>query len=111
MKDYLFVYGLFRDSAKPLLGEYYSCGRASVHGDIYKVNEFYPGFKIGGKSIVWGEVILIDKEILPKLDEFEGEEYERQKVKTSTDLTCWVYVYKGDCSNFKKIKAGDWLLR
>lgn len=111
MKDYLFVYGLFRDSAKPLLGDYFSCGRASVPGDIYKVNEFYPGYKVGNKSHVWGEVILIDQKVLPKLDEFEGEEFERQRIKTSTDLLCWVYVYRGDCTSFKKIKAGDWLLR
>lgn len=111
MKVYLFVYGLFRDSAKPLLGEYFSCGKASIDGEIYKVNEFYPGLKKSKKSIVWGEVILIDDSVIPKLDEFEGDEFERQLVKTSTDLTCWVYIYKGDCSGFKKIKAGDWMLR
>lgn len=111
MKVYLFVYGMFRDSAKPLLGELFSCGRASVDGEIYKVNDFYPGFKRNSKSKVWGEVFLIDEDLFPKLDEFEGEEFERKKIVTSTDLNCWIYEYKEDCSKFKKIKSGDWLLR
>lgn len=111
MKTYLFVYGLFRDQARPLLGEYVNCGRASIQGSIYRVNEFYPGFKNDSKDLVWGEVLLIDGGVLGKLDEFEGDEYERSKFKTSTDVDCWVYVYKGDCSGFRRIKAGDWLLR
>jgi gamma-glutamylcyclotransferase (GGCT)/AIG2-like uncharacterized protein YtfP len=32
------------------------------------------------------------------------------KLRTSTDVYCWVYVYK-DISEFTEIKGGDWLLR
>ena len=111
MKQYLFVYGLFRDSARPLLGDMWSCGRASVKGSIYRVNEFYPGFKPDSDEQVWGEVFIIDKSVLPELDEFEGEEFHRRKITTSTDLTCWIYEFIGDCKQFKKIKKGDWMLR
>jgi gamma-glutamylcyclotransferase (GGCT)/AIG2-like uncharacterized protein YtfP len=44
VKEYLFVYGQFRDIAKKLLQEYEFCGKATIKGKIYKVNETYPGF-------------------------------------------------------------------
>lgn len=109
--EYLFVYGLFRDSARNLLGNFVKCGKANVNGKIYKVNEFYPGLVENKKSKVFGDVYLIDPKVLPELDEFEGEEYIRKKIKTSTDLNCWVYVYKYDISKFEEIKGGDWMLR
>jgi gamma-glutamylcyclotransferase (GGCT)/AIG2-like uncharacterized protein YtfP len=109
--EYLFVYGLFRDSAKKLLGEYTYCGRACINGSLYRVNEFYPGFVPNGKNKTWGDVYLIDPIVFPELDVFEGDEYIREKIKTSSDLDCWVYVYKDDISVFKEIKGGDWMLR
>lgn len=111
MKDYLFVYGMFRDAARPLLGDFISCGRASVQGDIWKVNDSYPGFKPNSKNQVWGEVFLVDSSIFDKLDDFEGEEFTRTKIVTSTDLKCWIYEYKFDTQDLKRIKSGDWLLR
>jgi hypothetical protein len=43
------------------------------------------------------------------MDEYEGDEYLRTKVRTSTDIECWVYqdevLIKGE------IKVGDWMLR
>ena len=45
------------------------------------------------------------------IDDFEGDEYHRIKVTTSTDIECWVYEYKYDISKFKNIKSGDWMLR
>lgn len=108
--EYLFVYGLFRDSAKNLLNKTTFCGKATIDGKIYKVNEFYPGY-VKGKGKVVGDVYLIDPSILPDLDIFEGDEYIRKKVRTSTDIECWVYEYKYDVSKFKVIKGGDWMLR
>jgi gamma-glutamylcyclotransferase (GGCT)/AIG2-like uncharacterized protein YtfP len=106
----IFIYGLFRDQAKNLLGKYNSLGRHSVSGKIYKVNEFYPGFKSDvGK--VWGELVEVNSEVLSSLDEYEGHEYERVKIKTDSGLECWIYQYKYDTSNFKEIKVGDWMLR
>lgn len=106
----IFIYGLFRDQAKNLLGKFTSLGRNSVNGKIYKVNEFYPGFKSDvGK--VWGELVEVNSEILPSLDEYEGHEYERVKIKTDSGLECWIYQYKYDVSGFKEVKTGDWYLR
>ena len=108
--EYLFVYGLFRDSAKNLLGPVTNCGKANIEGKLYKVSEFYPGY-VPGNGKVWGDVYLVDPNLFDKLDEFEGDEYFRTKVRTSTDIECWVYQYKYDVSKFKEIKGGDWMLR
>jgi len=109
-KEYLFVYGVFRDYGRAYLGDATFCGKATVQGKIYKVNEFYPGF-IPGDGEVIGSVYLIDPSIFEKLDEFEGEEFLRTKIKTSTDILCWIYQFKDDVSKFKEIKGGDWMLR
>jgi gamma-glutamylcyclotransferase (GGCT)/AIG2-like uncharacterized protein YtfP len=106
----IFIYGLFRDQAKPLLGNYKSLGRDSVKGKMFKVNEFYPGF-IPGDGKVWGELIEIDSSVLTQLDEYEGDEYDRVEIKTNSGVDCWIYQYKYDVKDFKEIKVGDWMLR
>lgn len=111
MREYIFVYGMFRDAARPMLGEIISCGRTSIKGSLYKVNEFYPGFVLDGDDTVFGEVFLIDPIVFEKLDEFEGTEYTRMKLKTKNDLECWIYVYISSLDNCREIKSGDWLLR
>ena len=111
-REHIFVYGVFRDNSKKLLGDCCFCGKASVNGKLYRVDDFYPGFvETNDKSKVWGDVYLIDSSILPDLDHFEGDEYFRRKIKTSTDIECWIYEYKNDISGFKEIKGGDWILR
>jgi gamma-glutamylcyclotransferase (GGCT)/AIG2-like uncharacterized protein YtfP len=109
--EYLFVYGLFRDSGKRVLGECTYCGRASINGKLYKVNEFYPGYVIDKKSKVYGDIYLVDPNNFSAMDEYEGDEYIRTKVISSTDIECWVYQYKYDVANFEEIKGGDWMLR
>lgn len=109
-KDYIFVYGLFRDQSKRMLGEAIFCGKASIEGKLYKVNEFYPGY-VPGEGKVWGDVYLFDTELLPQMDEYEGSEYKRVRVKTSSDIECIVYQYKDDITNCTQIISGDWYLR
>jgi gamma-glutamylcyclotransferase (GGCT)/AIG2-like uncharacterized protein YtfP len=110
MKEYLFVYGQFRDTAKNLLKKPVFFGRATIKGKIYRVNEFYPGF-VSGSGEVLGDIYLIDPSIFPELDDFEGDEYIRVKINTSKDIECWVYKYKYDVKDFEEIKGGDWWLR
>ncbi len=109
-REYIFTYGVFREASKLLLGDSFSCGMSSVDGKIYWVNEFYPGF-IRGSGKVWGDVYSIDPKVLPTLDEYEGDEYIREKIITHSDIESWIYVYIHDISNFKEIIGGDWLLR
>lgn len=110
-KDYIFVYGLFRDQSKPMLGDAIHCGKSYISGKLFKVNEFYPGWISEGVGKVWGDVYLFDSNLLTEMDIYEGDEYRRVKVVTSSDLQCWVYEYKYDVSNFLEIKSGDWHLR
>ena len=110
-KGYIFVYGLFRDQAKNLLGEVKFLGKSTVSGKIYKVNEFYPGFIRGKSGDVYGDVYEFNEVNLPELDEYEGDEYNRNKITTSSGYECWIYEYKHDISGFELIKAGDWMLR
>jgi gamma-glutamylcyclotransferase (GGCT)/AIG2-like uncharacterized protein YtfP len=109
--EYLFVYGLFRDSGKGVLGECTYCGRAFVMGKLYRVNEFYPGYVTDKNSKVWGDVYLVNSDNFQQMDEYEGDEYFRTKVRSSTDVECWVYQYKYDATKFEEIKGGDWMLR
>ena len=87
------------------------CGKTNIIGKLYQVNNFYPGFIRNGNNKIWGDVYLIDPSIFDDLDEYEGDEYIRTKIKTTSDVYCWVYEWKGDVSEFKEIKGGDWLLR
>ena len=110
--EYVFVYGVFRDAYQNLLGDVIYCGNGFVFGKIYKVNEFYPGFKrMDCENKVHGDIYLVDSKMFPSLDEFEGHEYERKKIWTSIGEECWIYEYKYDISNFREITAGDWILR
>ena len=109
--EYLFVYGLFRDSGKSLLADSKYCGKTTIEGRIYYVNEFYPGFIRSDGYKTWGDVYLIDPKIFPVLDEYEGDEYIRTKIRTESDIECWIYEYRHDISGFKEIKSGDWMLR
>jgi gamma-glutamylcyclotransferase (GGCT)/AIG2-like uncharacterized protein YtfP len=111
MNEYLFVYGLFRDSGNSLLKGSKYCGRTTIEGRIYYVNEFYPGFIRQRGYKTWGDVYLIDKNLFLDLDEYEGDEYKRTKIVTDSDIECWIYEYKFDVSGFKEIKSGDWMLR
>ena len=111
MKEYIFIYGVFRDWSKSLLGEVKFCGKTSIKAKMYKVNEFYPGCILGKKGEVFGDVYLIDTSVLESLDEFEGHEYTRKRVHTKSDIDCWIYEYKYDVSGFDEIKGGDWILR
>lgn len=110
-RDYIFVYGLFRDQAKNLLGVIEHLGKATVDGKIYKVNEFYPGFIRGKEGKVYGDVYIFNRENLPQLDEYEGDEYDRKRIMTSLGIECWIYEYKYDVSNTPNIISGDWYLR
>ena len=110
--EYIFIYGLFRDSANGLLNDAIFCDKAFVYGNIYMVNEFYPGFiRKNCDHKVYGDIYLIDPNIFKDLDEFEGDEYIRKKIFTSIGEEVWIYEYKYDVSKFEEIKNGDWLLR
>jgi len=110
--EYIFIYGVFRDAYNPILGDYIFCDRGFVFGGLWKVNEFYPGFKRDppiGK--VWGDLILVDGGILEELDKFEGDEYCRKKIWTSLGEWAWIWEWQGSVEGSNLIRSGDWILR
>jgi gamma-glutamylcyclotransferase (GGCT)/AIG2-like uncharacterized protein YtfP len=111
MGTHLFVYGLFRDSARPLLGNFVFVGRDSVSGQIFRVNDSYPGFVRGSDGQVWGDVYLVDESVLPALDEFEGGEFERRRIVTALGHECWIYEFVDEVGGARRIRGGDWMLR
>ena len=110
-KDYIFVYGLFRDQSRRMLGDCVYCGKSYVTGTLWKVNEFYPGWVSGKSGKVWGDIYLFDVSLLPQMDEYEGDEYKRVRVTTSSDINCCIYEYQHATTTFNQIKSGDWHLR
>lgn len=109
--EYLFVYGMFRDSANGLLQDSKFCNKDYINAKMYRVNDFWPGIILDNKSKVIGDIYLIDPNIFTSLDEFEGSEYRRVKVTTLSGIDCWVYEWTLDIDGFKEIEGGDWILR
>ena len=111
-REYLFVYGIFRDCANNLLGDAVFCDKSYVYGKLYRVNDFYPGCVLEScNNKIWGDVYLVDPSVFPELDEFEGVEYHRRKIHTSIGEDCWIYEFVDDVSNYEEISVGDWILR
>ena len=54
---------------------------------------------------MWGEVVEVSDSVIPNLDEYEGHEYERVKIKTDSGIDCWIYQYKYDLTHKKKNDA------
>jgi gamma-glutamylcyclotransferase (GGCT)/AIG2-like uncharacterized protein YtfP len=110
METYLFAYGMFRDAARDLLGDIKKCERTTINGKMYWVNSFYPGVVLG-EGLIYGDLYLINSERLSDLDEFEGDEYLRRKIHTTSGKECWVYEYILPITGFKQITSGDWFTR
>jgi gamma-glutamylcyclotransferase (GGCT)/AIG2-like uncharacterized protein YtfP len=110
--NYVFVYGLFRDQARKMLGEDAKLiKRTSINGIMYKVNDFYPGVVLSKKSKVWGDLFQINPNLLDKLDEWEGDEYKRDIIQTTDGIKCWAWIWIRDVKDYEIIKGGDWYLR
>ncbi len=110
-KEYLFAYGMFRDVARNLLGDMKHLGRKTIMGTMYRVDPFYPGVIFDNGGLIYGDLYEINPLVLPNLDEFEGQEYRRVKIKTNDGFECWVYEWILPINSFKKIESGDWLIR
>ncbi len=76
-------------------------GKATVRGSIYHVAH-YPGFKEEPDGVVQGE--LYRGTSFESLDEYEGDEYERVMIGE-----WWIYRYKGEVTEERRIVSGDFL--
>mgnify|MGYP000079566318 CR=1 FL=1 len=110
-------------------------GVRCVRGHLYQIS-WYPGLVLDpAGGFVVGEVWEVSKELLNRLDEFEGlpegaeegDEYRRVRVEVDVlpeirgtpeweqfggteDLgEVWVWEWKGDASRATEVGSGDWL--
>jgi gamma-glutamylcyclotransferase (GGCT)/AIG2-like uncharacterized protein YtfP len=106
--DVIFVYGTLRSEFS---GEYALLlrqnaeflGPATVRGSIYRVDH-YPAFRAEPDGEVHGEIYRVPQSVLARLDEYEGDEFERVKVGE-----WWIYRYIGPVAEENRIESGDFL--
>jgi len=116
----LFVYGTLmrgmRNHAMMKYGKGDSThGRASVQGTLYHLGGF-PGLRLEGTGLVYGELWRVTDESIPEFDRFEGVPhlYTREVViATPLDSELQVYantyVYATDPSEYAQpIEGGQW---
>ncbi len=129
MKDRIFVYGTLKKgfgNAQWFLSDSQFLGNATVKGQLLNIVGSFPGL-IGSddqKSMVHGEVYLVDNPTLARLDHLEnegilyhrkstiaqmttnckGDDYQGQKAKV-----VWTYFWgKSQSQNFPIITSGNW---
>ena len=72
---------------------------------------YFPGIIPVPDNQIKGELFLVDKELLGRLDTLEGHPtfYLRTKVRTTEGTETWTYVYqKRHLENIELIESGDW---
>ena len=113
----LFVYGTLRrghqnEFARLLHGasDFVSMGR--VRGKLYRIAH-YPGcVEDDGDGWVTGEIWRPRSELLQRLDEYEGAEYQRVSrmiEMAEGPVECWVYLYVASIEGKPVIESGDWV--
>lgn len=125
---HMFVYGTLKEG-RPFDRSFFSNIRLSVQpatvvGDIYHIN-FFPGIKLGGKNLAYGEVHEFDrrdmKAVVPVMDAIEGYSPKRDKadnlfirkvvkakVKGGEELDAYVYEFAGRVDDAQRVNGGVW---
>lgn len=96
--ELLFVYGTLKSKEvqRKVIGREINSSKDALKG--YKLtktminNEIYPAIIRDDKSKVYGELLKLDIEDLKKIDDYEGNDYDRTKILLESGLTAWVYV-------------------
>ena len=116
-KTVVFVYGTLRQGASNhfRLEGATALGEAWVLGQLYRI-DWYPGLLLDDDGIpVRGEIYAVEREMLRKLDDFEGREYERLKItvhlKDGGEVEAWLYEYRGEVEGRMDLVPADWMHR
>jgi len=114
-KTLVFVYGTLREGSSNhfRLGEAPFVKSAWILGRLYRI-DWYPGMVLDEEGVpVRGEIYEIERELLRELDIFEGNEYERLKVRVHVqgggDLKVWLYEYCGEVESYLELLPADWV--
>lgn len=117
--ELVFVYGTLRRGGS----NYFRMAQArfvaegKVRGRLYRI-DWYPGFVVDENAgPIVGEIFMANAETIAALDEFEGSEYRRVKMKVvvgedasgSREVEVWIWEWLGEASESQRILGGDWL--
>lgn len=118
----LFVYGSLRHGeVNPYAADLHAhaglLGRARLRGRLYAIS-WFSGVVLSGdpSDVVHGEVFALHAgsaaEVLARMDEYEGPQFERRRVEvemeTGETVECWVYFYRGDVEGRERVASGEW---
>ena len=118
-KEYLFAYGtLRRDFVQALKGglaeHMLFINSGKVRAELYDLGAYPGAVKRGEAGEVTGDLMeLMNEGSLALLDDYEGEEYSREKtlvnLPSGEKLEAWIYWYTGKTAGMKQIDDGDYL--
>ncbi|PER49994.1 branched-chain alpha-keto acid dehydrogenase [Bacillus thuringiensis] len=119
---HVFVYGTLRrgqTNAHYMLGAICIADRAWTYGKLFDTNEGYPAMTYSIEEKVYGEVYVVNDEILCKLDELEeytgNAETDLYDQITQTvyiadrEREAYVYIAQDKKMILKVIDSGDWV--
>ena len=111
----IFVYGTLRKGGSNhfRLDDSEFRGEAWVLGHLYPI-DWYPALLLDEEGIpVRGEVYEVERDMLRKLDSFEGGEYERLKspvhLKDGGEVEAWLYEYREKVEGLRELVPADWV--
>jgi len=91
-------------------------GPGRLRGRLYSLG-WCPGMVLSDDAddVVHGEVFALDAssaaEVLARLDEYEGPQFERRAVEAAMEdgevVRCWAYLYRGDVEGRERVASGD----
>lgn len=103
-KNYLFVYGTLRKNYKLKLKDKVAdsikyFGQAKVSASLYDIGKYPGAIKEDNRNEVIGDVFVVNdpKRVFKVLDEYEGDEFKRQKnrvrLRSGKSVNAWIYWY------------------
>lgn len=118
--DYLFVYGTLRKNYNLKLKERVArnikyLGQAKVSASLYDIGKYPGAVKDKENSEVIGDVFLVNDpdKVFKVLDEYEGDEFKRQKnkvrLRSGKSVNAWVYWYGQKPVGKRRIPYKDYL--
>lgn len=114
--EIIFVYGTLRTGASNhhrLEGGRF-LGGGIVRGRMFRI-AWYPGVVLDPDAgEVVGEIHAVDPAMLVALDEYEGSEYQRTRVRVDRGadhpaLDAWIWEYRMPVEGLAWITSGNWL--
>lgn len=109
---FLFVYGTLRrgftnPAAQRLWEQAEWLGETTAPGSLYQVTDWYPGFVPNeNEPTVHGDLLQVPATVFAFLDDYEGDEYERQLITLSDQRKAWTYVWLGPTPPAQRIPSG-----